>query len=70
MQFTHILFLMASVAIAGPLLAHLLNRSKFRRVPFTMLQFLHMSQKQTQSKRRLRDFLILLHMPSPDIPPT
>lgn len=60
MQFTHILFLMASVAIAGPLLAHLLNRSKFRRVPFTMLQFLHMSQKQTQSKRRLRDFLILL----------
>lgn len=60
MGFTHILFLFAGAAVIGPILAHLLNRAKFRKVPFTMLQFLELSQKQTQSRRKLHDFLILL----------
>jgi len=60
MGFTQIIFLLASAAIAGPILAHLFNRAKFRRVPFTMVQFLQLTQKQTQSRRRLREFLILL----------
>ncbi len=60
MVFTQIIFLLASAAIIGPILAHMFNRAKFRRVPFTMIQFLQLTQKQTQSRRRLREFLILL----------
>lgn len=60
MGFTHIFFLLAGAAVIGPILAHLLNRARFRKVPFTMLRFLELSQKQTQSRRKLHDFLILL----------
>ncbi len=60
MQFMYSIFFLAAAGIIGPILAHLLNRSRYRKIPFTMLQFLYASQKQTQSKRRLQDFLILL----------
>ena len=60
MGFTHIIFFMAGLFAIGPILAHLLNRAKYRKIPFTMLQFLQVSQKQTESRRKLRDFLILL----------
>ncbi len=57
---TYAIFLAGVVAIAGPILAHLFNRTRYRRVPFTMLAFLQLSEKQTQSRRRLREFLVLL----------
>lgn len=60
MGFTNILFLLAGLAVIGPVLAHLWQRTRYRRIPFTMLRFLELSQKQTQSRRRLRDWLILL----------
>lgn len=48
------------LAVAGPVIAHLLARPRFRRLPFTMLRFLHTGQIESQSRRKLRDLLILL----------
>jgi hypothetical protein len=53
-------FLFGAVAVAGPIVAHLLSKPRFRRLPFTMLRFLRRGQSQTHSRRRLRDLLILL----------
>jgi hypothetical protein len=53
-------FLVGAVAVAGPIVAHLLGKPRFRRVPFTMLQFLRRGQSQRYSRRQLRDLLILL----------
>ena len=57
---TYAIFLLGAVAMAGPILAHLLNRTRFRRIPFTMLQFLQLSERQTQSRRRLKELLVLM----------
>ncbi|MHC4704757.1 MAG: BatA domain-containing protein, partial [Planctomycetota bacterium] len=43
-----------------PVIAHLLARPRFRRLPFTMLRFLRTGQVESQSRRKLRDLLILL----------
>jgi hypothetical protein len=53
-------FLFGALAVAGPIVAHLLSKPRFRRVPFTMLRFLRRGQSHTYSRRRLRDVLILL----------
>jgi hypothetical protein len=54
------IFLFGGLAAAGPVIAHLLARPRFRRLPFTMLRFLHTGQVESQSRRKLRDLLILL----------
>jgi hypothetical protein len=53
-------FLFGAVAVAGPILAHMLAKPRFRRVPFTMLQFLRDGQHESRSRRKLRDLLVLL----------
>jgi hypothetical protein len=53
-------FLFGALAVAGPIVAHLLSKPRFRRVPFTMIQFLRAGQNRSHSRRRLRDLLILL----------
>ncbi|MCF7972734.1 MAG: BatA domain-containing protein [Phycisphaerae bacterium] len=60
MGFAQIIFLSGLAAVAGPILIHLLIRPRFKRVLFTMIDFLEVSQKQSQSTRRLREWLILL----------
>ncbi|MHC4567518.1 MAG: BatA domain-containing protein [Planctomycetota bacterium] len=60
MSFVNWIFLFGSVAVAGPVIAHLLARPRFRRLPFTMLRFLRTGQVESQSRRKLRDLLILL----------
>ena len=60
MSFTAWIFLLGGLAVAGPLIAHLLAKPRFRRLPFTMLRFLRTGQVQSQSRRKLRDLLILL----------
>ena len=60
MSFLEWTFLFGSIAIAGPVLAHMLAKPRFRRMPFTMLQFLRTSQTESYSRRRLRDLLLLL----------
>ena len=60
MSFVEWTFLLGGLAVAGPVIAHLLARPKFRRLPFTMLRFLRTGQVESRSRRKLRDLLILL----------
>ncbi|HPA45415.1 MAG TPA: BatA domain-containing protein [bacterium] len=60
MSFVAVGFLLGIAAVAGPILAHLLARPRYRRVPFTMLRFLHAGKAEMETRRRLRDFLLLM----------
>ena len=60
MSFLEWTFLLGAVAVIGPVAAHLLSKPRFRRVPFTMLRFLRSGQRESYTRRRLRDLLILL----------
>ena len=48
------------VALAIPIALHLLQLRRFRRVAFSNVSFLKDVQKETQSRHRLRNLLILL----------
>jgi len=60
MGFGQILFLFGIAAVIGPILIHLLIRPRFKRIPYTMIDFLEVSHKQSRAKRRLRQWLVLL----------
>ncbi|HUT45896.1 MAG TPA: BatA domain-containing protein [Sedimentisphaerales bacterium] len=60
MSFTEWIFLLGGLAVAGPVIAHLLAKPRYRRLPFTMLRFLRSGQVESRSRRKLRDLLILL----------
>lgn len=60
MSFIEWIFLLGGLAVAGPLIAHMLAKPRYKRLPFTMLRFLQSGQAQSQSRRKLRDLLILL----------
>jgi len=60
MSFLGWTFLFGALAVVGPIAAHLLSKPRFRRVPFTMLRFLRSGQRESHSRRRLRDLLVLL----------
>ena len=60
MSFTEWIFLLGGLAVAGPVIAHLLAKPRYRRLPFTMLRFLRTGQAESRSRRKLRDLLILL----------
>ncbi len=59
-------FASGSLAIAGllcalgPVLIHLLNRRRFRRVEWAAMEFLAEALRQQRRRRRLRDLLLLL----------
>jgi hypothetical protein len=58
--FVSVMFLLGVLGVVGPIVVHLLARPKFKRLPFTMLQFLREGQSESQARRRLRDWIILL----------
>lgn len=60
MQFLHPEILWALTAMAIPVIVHLFNFRKFRRVMFPNVAFLQEIKQQTQSKSQLRHLLILL----------
>ena len=60
MTFVSALFLLGALGVAGPIVVHLLARPRFKRMPFTMLQFLREGQSESQARRRLRDWIILM----------
>ncbi|MEN6423979.1 MAG: BatA and WFA domain-containing protein [Phycisphaerales bacterium] len=60
MSFLGWTFLFGAVAVVGPIVAHMLAKPRFRRVPFTMVQFLQAGKHQSHSRRRIRDLLVLL----------
>ena len=60
MSFTAWIFLLGVFAVIGPMIAHLLAKPRYSRLPFTMLRFLRSGQVESRSRRNLRDLLILL----------
>lgn len=60
MKFAYPEFLYALFAIAIPILIHLFNFRKFKKIYFSNVEFLKEVQQETQSKSKLKHLLILL----------
>jgi len=60
MQFIHPSFLFALGALAIPVLIHLFNFRKFKKVYFTNVRWLQEIQQETKKQSRLKQLLILL----------
>lgn len=60
MKFVAPEFLYALVAIAIPIIIHLFNFRKFKKVYFSNVEFLKEVQQETQSKSQLKHLLVLL----------
>ncbi|MEM9053389.1 MAG: BatA domain-containing protein [Bacteroidota bacterium] len=60
MEFLYPNFLYALAALAIPIIIHLFNFRRFKKVPFTNVRFLREIKIQTQSQNKLRHLLVLL----------
>lgn len=60
MQFIYPGFLFALSALAIPVIIHLFNFRKFKRIYFTNVKFLREIKQETQSKSQLKHLLVLL----------
>jgi hypothetical protein len=60
MKFAYPEFLIALFAIAIPILIHLFNFRKFKKIHFSNVEFLKEVQQETQAKSKLKHLLILL----------
>ncbi|HPR59151.1 MAG TPA: BatA domain-containing protein [Bacteroidales bacterium] len=60
MEFVNPLFLYGLIAIAIPIIIHLFNFRKFRKVYFTNVKFLEELQQKTRKQSQLRHLLTLL----------
>ncbi len=60
MEFVNPSFLYGLLAIAIPIIIHLFNFRKFKKVQFTNVQFLKEVKEETQSKSKLKHLLVLL----------
>ena len=60
MSFIQALFLLGAAGVVGPIAAHLLARPRYKRVPFTMIRFLRTGETETQSRRQIKNLLVLL----------
>ena len=60
MSFLYPTFLVALSAISIPIIIHLFNFRKYKKVYFTNVRFLREVKEQTQSKSKLKHLLILL----------
>ena len=59
MSFLYPAFLVGALAVAIPIVLHLLRRDVAPEVPFTAVRLLHKSPVERAERRRLRDFLLL-----------
>lgn len=59
MSFANPTFLFALAALAIPIIIHLFNFRKFRRVQFTNVRFLREVRKDTKARNKLRNIIIL-----------
>ncbi len=60
MVFVYPLFLWALAAVAVPVIIHLFNFRRYKKVYFTNVKFLKELQLESKSKSRLRELLVLL----------
>ena len=60
MQFLHPLFLIGFTALAIPVIIHLFNFRRYRKVYFTNVRFIAEIEQETKQQSQLRNLLILL----------
>lgn len=60
MEFANLLLLFGGLALAVPLVIHLLNRSKFEVVPWAAMHLLQAIERQNQKRLKWRSWLLLL----------
>src|SRR5215831_15942590 len=60
MNFLSPWFLVGAIAIAGPILFHLIRRMARERMPFSSLMFLHPTPLKTVRRRKIEHLLLLL----------
>ncbi len=60
MNFLSPWFLVGALAIAGPILFHLIRRAARERMPFSSLMFLHPTPPRTVRRRKIEHLLLLL----------
>ncbi len=60
MQFVYPSFLFALSAIAIPIIIHLFNFRRYKKIIFSDIRFLKTVQEETKSKRKIKELLILL----------
>src|SRR5690242_19360554 len=60
MSFLNPLFLLGALALAGPLILHLLLRDQARRCQLPTLRFLPSSSPQSMARQRIKNILLLL----------
>jgi hypothetical protein len=60
MMFVYPAFLWALAAVSIPIIIHLFNFRRYKKVYFTNVKFLKEIQHQSKSKSRLREILVLL----------
>src|SRR4051794_29269215 len=60
MTFLAPLFLLGSLAIAGPIIAHLIRRSTKERTPFSSLMFLQPTPPRVTRRGRIENWWLLL----------
>ncbi|MCH2062451.1 MAG: BatA domain-containing protein [Roseibacillus sp.] len=59
MNFLNQALLWGIAAVSLPIIIHLLNRRRFRRVPWAAMRFLKVSVEQNQRRMRLEDWILL-----------
>ena len=60
MTFAAPLFLMAALAVAIPVVLHMINRQKAKEMPFPTLRFLKISVQKTRRRKRVHDMLLMI----------
>ncbi|MDE2682074.1 MAG: BatA domain-containing protein [Verrucomicrobiota bacterium] len=60
MSFLNSIMLFGTAAVAVPIIIHLLNRRKFKKVTWAAMKFIKLSVEQNQRRMQLEDLLLLL----------
>ena len=60
MSFLNQALLFGLFAVSIPIIIHLMNRRRFRRVPWAAMRFLNVSVEQNQRRMRLEDWILLI----------
>ena len=60
MNFLNQALLFGIFAVSIPIVIHLLNRRRFRKVPWAAMRFLVVSVEQNQRRMKLEDLILLL----------
>ena len=60
MSFLNPALLMGAFALAIPIIVHLLNRRRFKRIKWAAMRFLEVSLERNQRRMKVEDWILLL----------